>query len=151
MAATDPRQLTAVTSAAAAPASGVLASPAGRRAVLAATVVGGVAAAALLGRPNPAITADPELAFVLRGMAMIKLAIAALAIALVWWRAAAPAAASRFLAYTACTALLAAAATLVLELAVIAATSVVFHATLITLGLLALNDTAIAKGALGRR
>jgi hypothetical protein len=38
-----------------------------------------------------------------------------------------------------------------LKLAVVAATSVVFHATLLAMGVMALGDDAIAKGALKRR
>ena len=128
-----------------------LATPAGRRCMLVLAVTAAIAAAALLGRPNPAIAADPELAFVLRGMGLSKLAVATLAIALVWWRAGEPAQGGRFLAYLACAALLAAAATLVLKLAVVAATSVVFHATLLALGLMAPGDDHVVKGALRRR
>jgi hypothetical protein len=128
-----------------------LATPAGRRCMLVLAILAAIAAAALLGRPNPGIAADPELAFVLRGMGLIKLAIATLAIGLVWWRAGQPVRSGRILAYLACAALLAAAAVLVLKLAVVAATSVVFHATLLAMGLMALGDEHVAKGVLRRR
>jgi hypothetical protein len=100
-----------------------------------------MALAAWLGEPRPAILADPDLAFVLRGMALIKAAIAAAVFALVWWRAGRPVSTARFLGYLTCTALLATAAILVWKLAVVAATSIVFHAMLLLLGLLALTDT----------
>ena len=135
----------------ASPGRPAFATPAGRRCMLVLAVLAAIAAATLVGQPNPGVAADPELAFVLRGMGLIKLAIATLAIALVWWRAGEPAQSGRFLAYLACAALLAAAATLVLKLAVVAATSIVFHATLLAMGLMALGDDQVAKGALRRR
>jgi hypothetical protein len=135
----------------ASPRRSALATAAGRRCMLVLAALAAIAAAALLGRSNPGIAADPELAFVLRGMGLIKLAIATLAIALVWWRAGQPVPSGRILAYLACAALLAAAATLVLKLAVVGATSVVSHATLLAMGVMALGDDAIAKGALKRR
>ncbi len=123
----------------------------GRRTVLLLVVLSAVAAAALLGQPRPALLADPELAFVLRGMGMIKAMIALGITSLVWWRAGSAVGTRRLLAYCAACALLAAATVLVLELAVLVATSVVFHATLLTLGLLALGDGGLARGALRRR
>jgi hypothetical protein len=128
-----------------------LATTSGRRAVLAAAIVIGITAAALLGRPNPAILAEPDLAAVLRLMGAIKLAIAAGVAALVWSRAAGATTPGRYTAYVAATALLATTGTLVVKLAVVLLTSVVFHATLLSLGLLALGDTRLAKGALKRR
>jgi hypothetical protein len=145
------RQPTATAHAAASGRAPLLATATGRRAALAAAILLGVTAAALLGRPNPAILADPDLAAVLRLMGGIKLAIAAGVAALVWWRAAGPTAPGRYLAYVAATALLATTGTLVVKLAVVLMTSVTFHATLLALGLLALGDTRLAKGALKRR
>jgi hypothetical protein len=113
--------------------------------VLAVLVAGGLAA--FLGEPRPALLADPELAFLLRGMGMIKAAIAMAALALLWWRADAVVSGRRFMAYVVCCALLAVTAVLVLKLAVLVATSVVFHATLLTLGLLALGDAGPGRGA----
>jgi hypothetical protein len=123
----------------------------GRRTVLLLSMLLATAAAALLGQPRAALLADPELAFVLRGMGMIKAMIALGIAALVWWRAGSAIGTRRFLAYCAACALLAAATVLVLKLAVLVATSVVFHATLLTLGLLALGDGGLARGALRRR
>ena len=127
-----------------------LATAGQRRAVLVLAALLTAGAAALFGQPRPALLADPELAFVLRGMGLIKAAIALGVLALVWWRATSAVSAARFLAYVAAGALLAAAAVLVLKLAVVAATSVVFHATLLALGLLALGDDRLRLGALGR-
>jgi hypothetical protein len=78
-----------------------LATAAGRRGMLVLAVLAAIAAAALLGRSNPGIAADPELAFVLRGMGLIKLAIATLAIGLVWWRAGQPVLSGRILTWPA--------------------------------------------------
>ena len=128
-----------------------LATAGQRRSVLLLAVLLAAGMAALFGQPRPALLADPDLAFLLRGMGLIKAAIALGVLALVWWRATSAVSAARFLAYvTACT-LLAAAAVLVLKLAVVVATSVVFHATLLALGLLALGDDGLSRGALGRR
>ena len=128
-----------------------LATAGQRRAMLLLAVLLAAAAAALLGQPRPALLADPDLAFVLRGMGLIKAAIALGVLALVWWRATSAVGSARFLAYVAACALLAAAAVLVLKLAVVVATSVVFHATLLALGLLALGDHGLSLGALRRR
>jgi hypothetical protein len=117
-----------------------------RRTLLASVILVAIGLAALLGQPRPALLADPELAFVLRGMGMIKAAIAMAVLALVWWRAGAAVSARRFVAYVACCALLAIASVLVLKLAVLVPTSVVFHATLLTLGLLALGDGGLGWG-----
>ncbi len=117
-----------------------------RRTLLLSAVLVAVGLAALFGQPRPALLADPDLAVVLRGMGMIKAAIAAAALTLVWWRAGDAVSWRRFLAYVACCALLVASSVLVLKLAILIPTSIVFHATLLTLGLLALGD-----GGLGWR
>lgn len=116
-----------------------------RRAILLAAVLLAAAAAALLAAPRPALLADPDLAFLLRGMGAIKAAIAVLVIGLVWWRAGDLVSDGRFLAYAALCAVLAAVSVLVLQLAVLIATSVVFHAALLALGLLALGDSRLGR------
>lgn len=129
----------------------VAAAPAGsdrrlvrwRRAVLLGAVVVAAALAWLLARPQPALAADPELARLVRGMAGLKVLIALATLGLVWWRAARPIAPARLLAYALGTSVLAAAAVMVGQLAVVAATSVVFHATLLALGLVALGDGGV--------
>ncbi len=118
-----------------------------RRSILLLATLTAVALAAWLGEPRPSIAADPDLAFLLRGMAVIKAAIASAVLALVWWRAGQPAPMARFLAYTLATALLAAMAVLVWQLAVVLMTSVVFHATLLSLGILALGDVRRDRAA----
>lgn len=129
-----------------------LATTSRRRTLLASVVLVAVALAVFLGQPRPALLADPELAVVLRGMGMIKAAIAIAALTLVWWRAGgADVSGRRFLAYVACCALLAVSSVLVLKLAILLPTSVVFHATLLTLGLLALGDGGLGLGTRHRR
>ena len=123
----------------------------GRRTLRASVVLVAIGLAALFGQPRPALLADPDLAFVLRGMGMIKGAIATAALALVWWRAGAAVSGRRFLAYLVCCAVLAVTAVLVLKLAILAPTAVVFHATLLTLGLLALGDGGLGWGTRRRR
>lgn len=116
-----------------------------RRIVLALAVLAAVALAAWLGEPRPSILADPDLTFLLRGMALIKAAIAAAVMALVYWQADHVTSQGRFIAYVIATAVLAGTAALVWQLAVLQATSIVFHATLLTLGVLALGDVKIRR------
>jgi len=116
-----------------------------RRVILAAAVLLAAGAAAVFGAPRPALLADPDLAFLLRGMGAIKASIALAIIGLVWWRAGDVVSESRFLAYAAACAVLAAVSVLVMKLAVLIATSVVFHATLLALGLLALGDSRLGR------
>ncbi len=128
------------------PAGALGATAAGRRRVaLALTVLAAMALAAWLGEPRPSILADADLTFLLRGMALIKAAIAAAVMALVYWQAGHFTSRGRFVAYVIATAVLAATAVLVWQLAVLQATSIVFHATLLTLGVLALGDIKIRK------
>jgi hypothetical protein len=114
-----------------------------RRAFLLALVATAVAGAWLVSRPQPALVADPELARLLRGMAAIKGLLALAALGLVWWRIGRPIATARLVGYALGTAILAAAAVMVWQLAVVAATSVVFHATLLALALTALGDAGV--------
>ena len=116
-----------------------------RRAALALAVLAAVAIAAWLGEPRPSILADPDLTFLLRGMALIKAAIAAAVMALVYWQAGHVTSQGRFIAYVIATAVLSGTAVLVWQLAVLQATSIVFHATLLTLGVLALADVKIRR------
>lgn len=116
-----------------------------RRVALALAILAAVALAAWLGEPRPSILADADLTFLLRGMALIKAAIAAAVMALVYWQAGHVTSQRRFIAYVIATAVLAATAVLVWQLAVLQATSVVFHATLLILGFLALGDVTLRK------
>lgn len=123
-----------------------------RRALLVGLVLVAVALAWSLARPQPALVADPALARLLRGMAVLKAVIAVVALALAWWRAGRPIAPWRLCGYALGSAVLAAAAVIVWQLAVVAATSVVFHATLVALALLALGDGPVrGDGAAVRR
>lgn len=119
-----------------------------RRTLLLVAVVAAAGLAAVLGQPRPALLADAELTMLLRGMGAIKAVIALTVIGLVWWRAVAAVSSRQFFGYVGCCALLAASSVLVLKLAILAATSVMFHATLLTLGLLALTDNGLRRGAL---
>jgi hypothetical protein len=121
-----------------------------RRIALVLTVLVAMALAAWLGEPRPSILADPDLTFLLRGMALIKAAIAAAIFGLVFWQADNVTSSARLAAYVIATAALAATAVLVWQLAVLQVTSIVFHATLLGLGVLALGDVRI-KGSLRRR
>lgn len=116
-----------------------------RRGLLLVAVLLAAGAAALFGAPRPALLGDPDLALMLRGMGAIKASIALAVIGLVWWRAGDVVSESRFLAYAAACAVLGAVSVLVLKLAVLVATSVVFHATLLALGLLALSDSRLGR------
>jgi len=120
-----------------------------RRGLLLVAVLLAAGAAALLGAPRPALLADPDLALLLRGMGAIKASIALAVIGLVWWRAGDVVAEARFLAYVTACAVLAAVSVLVLKLAVLITTSVVFHATLLVLGLLALGDSRLGRRGKG--
>lgn len=122
-----------------------------RRAGLAVVVLAAMAAALWLGRPQPALVADLELARVLRGMAVLKASIATAVVAALWWRAARPIPARRFALAALGAAVLAAAAVLVWQLAVVLPTSLAFHATLLLLGFLALGDDALGARLPGRR
>lgn len=122
-----------------------LATTGRRRGLLLAAILLAAGAAALFGAPRPALLADPDLAFLLRGMGAIKASIALAVIGLVWWRAGDVVSDSRFLAYATACAVLAAVSVLVMKLAVLIATSVVFHATLLALGLLALGDSRLGR------
>jgi hypothetical protein len=120
-----------------------------RRTVLVLAVLLAASAAAVFGQARPGLLADPDLAFMLRGMGAIKASIALAVIGLVWWRAGDVVAEARFLAYVTACAVLAAVSVLLLKLAVLITTSVVFHATLLVLGLLALGDSRLGRRGRG--
>jgi hypothetical protein len=93
-------------------------------------VVGSIAAAAAVWFAASRVgqAAEPELAVLLRGMAVIKGLLATSALGLVWWRLGQPVSALTAVAYIACTWSLFVASVLIWQLAFIVAGAVLFHA-----------------------
>ena len=110
------------------------------RVVLVAGTLIAIALAAALSTPSATALADVELAFVLRGMALIKAALVLLALALVGWRLGRSTPIAVTTAYLAGVWLMACAAMLVWQLSAIAAAALVFHVGEITLLLVAWRD-----------
>lgn len=115
-----------------------------RAAMLRALLVVGCAMALLiaaaLGRPEVLQQADAELARLLRGMALIKGALLAAALAALWWRFGLALAPRLALVYLVGAWLMAAASMLVWQLTLIPAAAVVFHAGELGLLLAAWRD-----------
>jgi hypothetical protein len=99
-----------------------------------------IALAAALSRPSAMALADADLAFLLRGTAVIKAALVLLAVAAVAWRLGRPTPPAVTAAYLASVWLMAFAAMLVWQLSAIAAAALVFHVGEITLLLVAWRD-----------
>jgi hypothetical protein len=113
--------------------AGLAASPAALRALLCAGCLAAVAAAAWLGQPAATLQADPELARLLRGMALIKAALVLAAVALLLWRFGRPLRRPAAIAYLAGAWLAAGASMLVWQLSFIPLAAPVFHAGELTL------------------
>lgn len=135
------------------PADGVLpqssadtGSPASRRLRLGGMLLGGcvlaVVAAAAVGRPEPLLQADPELARLLRGMALIKAAIVVAALAALLWRFGRPLSHGLTGAYLAGAWAAAGASMLIWQLELIPAAAVAFHLGELTLLVAAWRDHA---------
>ncbi|WP_051631076.1 hypothetical protein [Afifella pfennigii] len=122
-----------------------------RRAALALACLAAAALAFLAGDPAPRLAADAETARLLRGMALIKAVFVLAGFALLWWRLKSPVATPVLAGYVALLALMAGAAVLVWQLSFLAFTSLVFHAALIGLVLLAWRDDGLDKGVLAGR
>jgi hypothetical protein len=125
--------------------SGTLALPrASHIAVLRVALLAGcaasVAAAAWLGRPDALLAADPELARLLRGMALIKAFMVAAALALLLWRFGRPIASEKAAAYMAGTWLAAAGSMLIWQLTQIPTAAIGFHVGEIAFLILAWRD-----------
>jgi energy-converting hydrogenase Eha subunit A len=109
-----------------------------------------LAAAAMLGDPARLVQADPQLAFLLRGMALIKSALVLAAIALLLWRFAHPVSNGFALAYIAGTAVLAAASMLIWQLSFIPLAALAFHVAALAVLLAAWRDDGSGLGNLRR-
>ena len=116
------------------------ARPARLRACLAAGCVTALGLGAWLGQPAVLLAADPELARLLRGMALIKAALVMLALAAVTWRFGRPVSLRVAAAYLVGCWLLVSASILVWQLSYIAAAAIGFHAGEIGMLLVAWRD-----------
>jgi hypothetical protein len=114
--------------------------PRGRRSLL----LAGCALAALVawvaGDPSSLKAADPELAFLLRGMALIKGAIVAAGLAVLWWRFGWPLSLGTAAGYLAGAWLATGAAMMIWQLTLIAQAALLFHVGEIALLVLAWRD-----------
>ena len=133
-------------------AAASVASPSSRRALLLAACAVTVGAAATIGDPAPALRADGELAFLLRGMACIKALIVLAALAALLWRFGQPIGTPLALGYTAAAALSAGAAMLVWQLSWVGAAAGAFHVGELAMLLLAWRDGGVRERlTFGRR
>ena len=103
-------------------------SPSTLQSLLLTGSIASVAVAAWLGEPSAYLRTDPELAFLLRGMAAIKACIVLAAIGLVFWRLGQAVPKRTVCAYLVGSWLLAGATTLVWQLSFIPLAALVFHA-----------------------
>jgi hypothetical protein len=124
------------------------------RALLLLGCAGAVALAAAiataLGGPQGALAADPELAFLLRGMAVIKAGIALAAAAVLWWRFGHAIGRGHAAAYLVGMGLVAGATVLISALTAIAAAALVFHVGAFTLLIAAWGDRGSFKRPVAR-
>jgi hypothetical protein len=115
---------------------------AGTRARIA--LFGGCAVAALaglaLGDRAPRMAADPEVAFLLRGMAAIKVALVLCAIALIAWRLRRPVSPRFAAVYVGGAAVMAGATALIWQLTALPVAAVAFHVAEISLLVAAWRD-----------
>ncbi len=107
------------------------------RALLVAGCLAAIAFAAWLGEPAAVVQADPERAFLLRGMAALKGAIVLAALAVMLWRFGRPIAGRFAVPYLLASWLAAGSAMLVWRLSFIAHAAVLFHLAEITVLLVA--------------
>jgi hypothetical protein len=112
----------------------------GWRGRLVAAVVAAAALGWLVGDPAARAAGDPELARLLRGMAIVKAMLVAGALRLLWWRFGYAVGPARAWGYVGAVALMATATALAWQLSYLFVLSLAFHAALLTLGLLALRD-----------
>lgn len=111
-------------------------------AVAVAAALVGLLAAALPDAPEAARRAGPELTRLLRMMALVKLGIAAGALALIVWRMRQPITTRYAVGYAACAALMAAAPGLIWGIGTVIAGALLFHAGLALLLVLGWRDDA---------
>ncbi len=122
--------------------------PALLRGLLLASCAVVAAGAAQLGAPADAVETDPELARLLRAMAVLKAAMVVAALGLLTWRLAWPVAPGVAVAYLAGAATCVAASVAIAQLAHLAAAAVAFHAGGAALLIAAFLDRP-ARAALG--
>jgi hypothetical protein len=108
------------------PGPSLTAAPAARGLLLLGAVLALLGGAAL-GDPRPLIAADPDLARLLRGMALIKAAMVLAALALLWWRFGHPLPARHRTAYLLGAWLACAATALIWQLSHVVPAALVFH------------------------
>lgn len=105
-----------------------------------------VAVAAVIA-PAPQLAAgDADLLTLLRGMALIKAAIVAGLVSLLWWRLQWPMTAARAWGYLGTSWTLCAATVLIWQLASVAIAATLFHVALLALLLLAWRDVGARRG-----
>jgi hypothetical protein len=103
-------------------------APVRHRAALFGTCLLAVLAGLALGDPAPRLAADPELAFLLRGMAGIKALLLLGALSLLAWRFARPVPARTAAVYIVGAAVMAGATALIWQLTALPLAAVAFHA-----------------------
>jgi hypothetical protein len=93
-----------------------------------------------LGDPAFLLTADPDLAILLRGMALIKAALVAAGLAILWWRFRWPVSTGVAAGYLMGACLVTGATMMIWQLTYIAASAAAFHIGELTLLVLAWRD-----------
>jgi hypothetical protein len=121
------------------------ATPASLRSASIACATAAVVMAFAFGRPDAGLAADAELAFLLRGMAVLKATMVLAAIALVLWRFGRPVAPRTAAVYVIGTAALAGATVLVWRLTSIPLAALVFHLAGFAVLLAAWRDEAVSR------
>jgi hypothetical protein len=121
----------------------------GWRGRLVVAVAFGAAVGLIVGDPSARLAADPELAQLLRGMALIKALLIAVGLRVLWWRFGLAIEPVRARAYVACLAFMAFAAGLAWQLSYLPILTLAFHGALLSLGVLAWRDGGVATP--GRR
>ena len=109
----------------------------GRRGALVGTVGLALVAAGVAANALPGRAFEPELARIIGFMALVKAAIAALAVALVWWRAASPVPVGLYALTLVVLAMMVAAPWLVLNGTALGISSLLFQGGLLALAILA--------------
>jgi len=103
----------------------------------------GAAVGLSVGDPRARLTADPELAQLLRGMALVKALLIAVGLRVLWWRFGLAVEPVRARAYVACLAFMAFAAGLAWQLSYLPILTLAFHGALLSLGVLAWRDGGV--------
>jgi hypothetical protein len=117
-----------------------LTSPLGLRCALLGGAILAVAVAATFGDPAAHLRADPDLSRLLRGMAVIKAALALGALAVLYWRLARPIQPATAMAYVVGAWLMAAASMIVWRLSFIGLGALAFHSGELTLLIVAWRE-----------